>query len=123
MIPPLRRHVMIRKLALVAALAFSFSLAAPNVLACPGHNKEKQADKEKAAPKKLASATFRVDGMHCEGCSEKVKTALGAKDGIVKVLVTLESKRITVDYDAAKLTVDQIAKMITELGYKATAEA
>jgi copper chaperone len=116
---------MIRKLALVAALAFSFPMvaAAPAALACPGKHGEAAKEKEKPAPKKLASATFRVDGMHCEGCSEKVKTALGAKDGIVKVLVTLESKRITVDYDAAKLTVDQIAKMITELGYKATAEA
>ena len=116
---------MIRKLVLAAALAFSFTTiaAAPQVLACPGHNKEAKKEKEQPAPKKLASASFRVEGMHCEGCSDKVKTALGAKEGIVKVLVKLEAKVITVDYDADKLTVDAIAKMITELGYKATAEA
>ena len=35
----------------------------------------------------------------------------------------LADKRIVVDFDGAKITAEKIAKIISELGYKASAEA
>lgn len=106
----------------VAALVSTTGLSA--ALACEGHDKAKSAEtSKKAAPAKVATASFKVDGMHCDGCADKVKSGLAAKDGVVKVEVSVADKRVTVTYDAAKLDVSKVAKLITEIGYKATAEA
>lgn len=93
--------------------------------ACPGHKEAKPTEKpgaDKPAPKKLASATFRVEGMHCGGCADKIKQGLGSKAGILKVEVKVADQRVVVDYDADQLTPDSIAKMITDVGYKASPE-
>jgi copper chaperone CopZ len=112
-----------RKLITAFAAAAFLTAAAPRIAdACEGHGKAPQAEK-KAAPKKVALASFKVDGMHCDGCADKVKNGLAAKDGIVEVTVSVADKRVTVKYDAEKLDVGKVAKLISELGYKATAEA
>lgn len=106
----------------VVASTLSFS-SWSGALACPGSGDAKNAPKQEAkSAKKLASATFRVKGMECEGCGEKVKKVLGVTDGIVKVVVQIVDKRVIVDYDAEKIDASKIAKIITELGYTATAE-
>jgi copper chaperone len=105
-----------------AAAVLAFSTGLPIALACEGKEHDAKQEKKQPAPaRKVASATFTVEGMHCEGCSDKVKATLTAKAGILKVDV--KAKQVTVEYDAEKWTVDKIAKVIGELGYKATAEA
>lgn len=106
----------------LAAAAFLFA-AAPQVAdACEGHGKSAE-KKAKDAPKNMASASFKVEGMHCDGCADKVKAGLAGKDGIVEVSVAVADKRVTVKYDADKLDISKVAKLIADLGYKATAEA
>lgn len=108
----------------IAAAALAMTTAVPSVLACDGKDKAKDAKQEQKVPAvRVASATFRVEGMHCEGCGDKVRASLTAKGGIIKVDVKQVDKRITVEYDSDKWTPAQIAKVISELGYKATAEA
>lgn len=112
------------KLAFAAALALATLHAVPTQ-ACDGHDENAQ----KAAPKKapaeaLKTATFHVEGMSCQGCGDKVKNALAAIDAVYKVDVKTADKRVTVDYDAKKISPDKISKIITEkTGYKAAPEA
>lgn len=106
----------------IAALLAAMTTAAPLAEACEG-KKDHAKQEEKAPPKKIASATFRVEGMTCTGCSDKVKSTLAAKAGILKVTVATDNKKITVDYDPEKWTVASLAKAITDIGYRATAEA
>jgi len=109
--------------ALAAALLLS-TASVPVALACDGHDKDKNAAAEKKpAPAKVATASFKVEGMHCDGCADKVKSGLASKEGIVEVLVSVADKRVTVKYDVAKLDVAKVAKLIGDLGYKAAAEA
>lgn len=112
------------KLFSVLAAAFlSLGLAAPSADACEGH-KGKDAPAAKAQPaQKPATASFKVDGMHCGGCGDKVKAALIKQDGVTKVDVKVADKRVVVDFDAAKISAEKIAKIISDLGYKAAAEA
>jgi copper chaperone CopZ len=112
-----------RTLATALAAAALLFVSAPQIAAaCEGHGAPTAA-KKKEAPAKVATASFKVEGMTCDGCADKVRTGLAAKDGIVKVTVSVADKRITVEYDAAKLDTGKISKLITELGYKAAAEA
>ncbi len=109
---------------LVSATIFAFTFSAGAAFACPSHAEGGDKDKkEQSQPKKVASATFKVEGITCEGCAGKIKASLGGKEGIVAVVVKVADKRIAVDFDAEKLTVQKIAEMITALGYKASPEA
>lgn len=114
------------KLALAASfLAGGLSLSAfSTAVACPGHD-NKQAKAEEKAPEVTADATvamFRVDGMHCAGCGDHVKEALAKAGGVLKVEVKQADKKIVVTFQKTKITAEQIAKLITEAGYPATAE-
>jgi copper chaperone CopZ len=110
---------------LISALAVASLLtvsALPAALACEGHDKKASAEKAKEKPAKLATASYKIEGMHCAGCGDKVKAALASKDGIYSVKIDVAGKRAIVEFDAAKLDATQVAKMISETGYKATAE-
>jgi len=113
-----------RKLVSALAMAALVSTSGLSVaLACEGHGKPGQAEKGKEKPAKMATASFKVEGMHCDGCADKVKNGLAAKAGVWKVEVSVANKRVTVQYDADKLDGAKAAKLISEPGYKAAAEA
>lgn len=109
--------------ALLVAGMLALAGTATVATACPGSKGNAKQEDKKPAPKKVAVASFRVEGMDCSGCGDKVKQALTANAAIVKVDVKVADKRVTVEYDAEQLTPEKIAKMISDLGYKATAEA
>jgi copper chaperone len=112
-----------RKLVSSILAALLLSTASVSVaLACDGHDKDKTAATEKKAPAHVASATFKVEGMHCAGCADKVRTGLTANAAIMKVDAKAESGRVTVWFDADKLDATKVAKLISDLGYKASAE-
>jgi copper chaperone CopZ len=110
---------------ILAAFAASLLLSTaslPAALACEGHDKV-ASEKKAPAPAHVATASFRVEGMHCDGCADKVKNGLAATTGIVEVVVSVADKRVTVKYDSDRLDVAKVAKLIGDLGYKAAAEA
>src|SRR6478672_2681753 len=111
----------------ILAALVSLSLATSTASACDGKDEHKGNVKapitKKEDVKQLASATFKVDGMHCEGCSDKVKTALNGTAGVVQVDIKLADHTVAVQYDATKLSPEKIAKIISDLGYKAAAQA
>ena len=105
-----------------SAAAMASLLALPAADACDGeHKKEEQKKQQPAA--QLKTASFKVNGMHCQGCGDKIKSALAKTEGVHKVDVKTADKRIVVDYDAKKLSPEKIAKIISDLGYPANAEA
>ena len=112
-----------RKIATFFAAAVMATLfALPHATACDGEHKNEE-QKKQAPAAQLKTASFKVNGMHCQGCGDKIKTALTKTDGVQKVSVKSADKRIVVDYDAKKLTTEKIAKIISDLGYPASAEA
>jgi copper chaperone CopZ len=107
------------KKSLVSALAAGLLSVAPlsAAVACPGHEEAKA---PKAA-QHLASATFAVTGIK-DANAARLKTALLKTTGIAKVDVQVTARRVIVAFDKDKLTVEQVAKIITQLGYPAAAE-
>jgi len=113
-----------RKLISALAAAALISTTGLSVaVACEGHNKAAATDKKAPAPARVATATFKVEGMHCDGCADKVKAGLASSKGIVDVIASSANKSVTVKYDADLLDVSKVAKLISDLGYKAVAEA
>jgi mercuric ion binding protein len=63
----------------------------------------------------VATSTFKVWG-NCEMCKETIEGSLKL-NGISKADWNTESKMITVIYDSAKISLDQIQKNISSVGY------
>ena len=109
------------KLALASSVLSAF-FAFGAASACPGHESQAKAE-EKAAPTgAVTTAMFKVEGMHCEGCADNIKTALNKAGGVVKVEVKTADHKVIVTFEKDKITAEKISKMINDAGYKAAAE-
>lgn len=71
----------------------------------------------KAKPK-LRRAIVSIDGMTCHACVNNIQDTVGPKDGIQKVVVSLELKQGTIDYDPEKWTGEQVAETVDDMGFE-----
>jgi len=62
---------------------------------------------------------FKVDGMHCGDCSNKVIAALKGVDGVKAAAVDYQTGEAIVSIDAEKTNADALLAAISELGYAA----
>jgi copper chaperone len=67
----------------------------------------------------METTTIKVDGMSCGGCVKSVTGVLTALDGVASADVSLERKQAVVEFDAAKVTRDQLMAAIEDAGFDA----
>lgn len=63
----------------------------------------------------MASTVLKVEGMSCGHCVNSIEKALTEKGASGKV--DLASKKVSVEYDESKLSLDAIKEAIEEQGY------
>jgi copper chaperone len=68
----------------------------------------------------METTTIKVDGMSCGGCVKSVTGVLTALDGVARAEVSLEQKQAVVEFDAGKLTRDQLKDVIEDAGFDAS---
>lgn len=68
----------------------------------------------------METTTIKVEGMSCGGCVKSVTGVLTALDGVAKAEVSLEQKQAVVEFDATKLTREQLKAVIEEAGFEAS---
>ncbi len=57
--------------------------------------------------------------MTCDGCKRSITKSINTLQGITKLDINLETKIITVDFDDAKTTEQNIVNAVIEAGYDA----
>ena len=62
--------------------------------------------------------TMPVEGMSCASCAASVRKTVKSIDGVTAVEVDLERRRARVVYVSEKVSPQQVAAAISELGYK-----
>jgi len=62
-------------------------------------------------------ANLTVNGMACSHCENSIKKAVGALNGVDSVRVDLKGKKVYVEYDPEKTSIDVIAETIEDQGY------
>lgn len=67
----------------------------------------------------LETATFKVEGMTCAGCVLGARTALQRLDGVEKAEVSYEEERAVVSYDPDRVTPEEMAEAIAQVGFRA----
>ena len=84
---------------------------------CGGGKTIKEPDK-KLSGKIIQTKVFKIDGMHCESCSNRVKRAINRIDG-VSAKLDLFKKQAVVKYEK-DVADDVLVKEIENLGYTVT---
>ena len=67
----------------------------------------------------INTKVFKIDGMHCESCTSRVKRAINRIDGVSAKLY-LRKKQAVVKYEK-EVADDTLVKEIEKLGYKVVA--
>ena len=64
----------------------------------------------------LATASFTIEGMHCEvGCAGVIQKKLAKLDGVQEAKVDFEGKTATITYDANKQTPEIMAQTVQNI--------
>lgn len=114
------------KLLLTVGIASTLLVSCKDTASQPqAENNEAKTEKEVVAAAKPETASFKIDGMTCAmGCAKTIENKLSKMEGVQKATVDFEKKEATVDFDAAVLTKEQIAKTVESTGdgetYKAS---
>lgn len=66
----------------------------------------------------IKKVKIKVGGMACAGCSGAVEKALSKLDGVSSAKVDLARKTACIDYDPAKLTMQDFKRAVEAAGYR-----
>jgi copper chaperone len=69
----------------------------------------------------MQPVTLGISGMTCGGCVRSVTNVLKALDGVAKADVSLEKNNAVVDYDPAKVKIEQLKRSVVEAGFEVAA--
>lgn len=69
------------------------------------------------AKKDIKTVTIGVKGMSCEHCVKRMRGAFEDTKAVQKAVVHLETNSADVTYDANKLDVAALKKIVAETGY------
>ena len=103
-----------------AALFALAALVLTVAVSSTGCKRDTNASAQTAQPKRaeMRTVTVPVDGMICMVCAGSVKNALKGVHGVESAEVNLEKRYATVQYENGKVSVDELTRVISQLGYK-----
>jgi copper chaperone len=65
----------------------------------------------------MQNIVFKVEGMSCSHCENRIKKAISNLTGVSNVVVSLPDKSVTVDFNPSLITESQIRETIEDAGY------
>lgn len=65
----------------------------------------------------IQTLTLPVEGMTCASCVTRVEKALKKVDGVLEASVNLASEKAKIEFDTAKVNVEQLRAAVTDEGY------
>lgn len=67
----------------------------------------------------MKSLILKVEGLHCNGCAERVQSRLTAQPGVKNTQVSFDQAQAKVLYDPQTTDEGRIVQVIQDLGYRA----
>lgn len=67
----------------------------------------------------METTTIKVEGMSCGGCVKSVTNVLTALPGVTKADVSLEDKQARVEYEAGRVSIEDMKRAIVDAGFEA----
>ena len=68
----------------------------------------------------MQTATIQLEALTCPSCVQKIENATKSLNGVEKesVKVLFNSSKLKFDFDAGKVSMEDVVKAITALGYE-----
>ena len=60
-----------------------------------------------------------IEGMHCEGCVNRLTKVLNGLDGVNDAKVSLENKNAVIEYDEDKIEIEDLKQAVSDAGFEA----
>lgn len=70
----------------------------------------------------MSTTKIRIEGMHCDGCAQRVRRVLEREAGVAAAEVSYEGGEARVQHDEQGVTVDRLRAAIERLGYSVTGD-
>jgi len=67
---------------------------------------------------RMNTATFKIEGMHCDGCASNIQRLLGSSAGVQKATASFKEGQARVLYDAKTTAEDDLVAVIERAGYR-----
>ena len=67
----------------------------------------------------MKKISLKIEGMHCEGCSNRLTRVLENLDGVNSANVSLENKKADIEYNEDTLNIEEIKEAISDAGFEA----
>ena len=71
----------------------------------------------------MKSFTFRIEGMHCDGCARTIMAVIGTEPGVHAAEVSYKSGEARVVYDPQITAEHRLAELIEKIGYDVVARS
>jgi copper chaperone CopZ len=66
----------------------------------------------------MKTATFSMDGMHCDGCARTIEALVGGKSGVHKVEASFPARQTRIFYDPKIFTEESLVAVIETSGFR-----
>jgi P-type Cu+ transporter len=66
----------------------------------------------------LSRLQVKIGGMHCSSCVSTLQKAVGRREGVERVTISLAHEEGLVEYDPERIRPREIARAIRDVGYK-----
>lgn len=68
----------------------------------------------------MVSRKLKIEGMNCTACSMNIDFNLEDTEGVYSAKTSYQKQETEMEFDADKLSIQQIIEQIGKIGYKAT---
>ena len=69
----------------------------------------------------MNTVTFKIEGMHCDGCAANIQSLLERKAGVQKTVASFKEREARILYDSIAITEEQLVAVIENSGYRVAA--
>lgn len=66
----------------------------------------------------MNTVTFKIEGMHCDGCAANIQSILERNAGVQKAFASFKDGEARVLYDSDAVTEEQLVAVIEHSGYR-----
>lgn len=70
----------------------------------------------------MTTVSYTIPAIHCKHCTHTIETEVGEMKGIGSVRADVETKEVTISFDAPAIE-EKIKELLAEIGYPAAAAA
>lgn len=84
-----------------------------------------KARRRQQAPKghNVKTATFKINGMHCDGCARTIEALVSTEPGVRKATVSLKTREARILFDPLAVSEDRLTAAIRQAGYSVAARS